>query len=78
MTLQFGAALTDDASSDNYDRNMFIMQATGVIENGIKGIVEVPSALTLNWPWQIMVICAASSLASSVKLFTAVINSFSQ
>jgi len=26
--LQFGASLTDDASSVNYDRNMFIIQAT--------------------------------------------------
>jgi hypothetical protein len=59
--LQFGASLTDDASSVNYDRNVFIIQTTGVIENGRVGIVEVFSALTLNWPWQIMVICAASS-----------------
>jgi hypothetical protein len=29
--LQFGASLTDDASSVNYDRNMFIIQATGVL-----------------------------------------------
>ena len=29
MTLQFGASLTDDASSVNYDCNMFIIQATG-------------------------------------------------
>ena len=28
MTLQFGALLTDDASSVNYDHNMFIIQAT--------------------------------------------------
>jgi hypothetical protein len=28
--LQFGASLTDDASNVNYDRNMFIIQATGV------------------------------------------------
>ncbi len=27
--LQFGASLTDDARSANYDRNMFIIQATG-------------------------------------------------
>ncbi len=27
--LQFGAALNDDTSSVNYDRNMFIIQATG-------------------------------------------------
>ncbi len=26
--LQFGASLTDDASSVNYDSNMFIIQAT--------------------------------------------------
>ncbi len=26
--LQFGASLTDDNSSVNYDRNMFIIQAT--------------------------------------------------
>ncbi len=30
MTLQFGASLTDDTRSVNYDRNMFIIQATGV------------------------------------------------
>ncbi len=29
MTLQFGASLTYDTSSINYDRNMFIIQATG-------------------------------------------------
>ncbi len=28
VTLQFGASLTDDASSVNYDHNMFIIQAT--------------------------------------------------
>ncbi len=28
--LQFGASLTDDTSSVIYDRNMFIIQATGV------------------------------------------------
>ncbi len=27
--LQFGASLTDDASSVNYDRKMFMIQATG-------------------------------------------------
>jgi hypothetical protein len=27
--LQFGASLTDDARSVNYDRNTFIIQATG-------------------------------------------------
>ncbi len=31
MTLQFGASLTDDASSVNYNHNMFITQATGLI-----------------------------------------------
>ena len=30
MTLQFGASLTDDARSVNYDRNTFITQATGL------------------------------------------------
>ncbi len=30
MTLQFGASLTDDARSVNYDHNTFIIQATGV------------------------------------------------
>ncbi len=29
MTPQFGASLIDNASSVNYDRNIFIMQATG-------------------------------------------------
>jgi hypothetical protein len=29
--LQFGASLTYDTSSVNYDRNMFIIQATGLI-----------------------------------------------
>ncbi len=28
MALKFGASLTDDTSSVNYDRNMFIIQAT--------------------------------------------------
>jgi hypothetical protein len=28
--LQFGASLTDDSSSVNYDRNMFIIQATAL------------------------------------------------
>ncbi len=31
--LQFGASLTDDAGSGNYDRNMFIIQATDVAKN---------------------------------------------
>ena len=30
MTLQFGASLTDDTRSVNYDCNTFIIQATGV------------------------------------------------
>ncbi len=30
MTLQFGASLTDDTRSVNYDHNMFIIQATGL------------------------------------------------
>ncbi len=29
VTLQFGASLTDDTRSVNYDRNTFIIQATG-------------------------------------------------
>ncbi len=28
---KFGASLTDDAGSVNYDRNMFIIQATGKV-----------------------------------------------
>ena len=32
MTLQFEASLTDDARSVNYDRNTFIIQATGSAE----------------------------------------------
>jgi hypothetical protein len=28
VMLQFGTSLTDDASSVNYDRNMFIIKAT--------------------------------------------------
>ncbi len=31
--LQFGASLTDYASSVSYDRNMFIIQATGEKSN---------------------------------------------
>ncbi len=31
MTLQFGASLTDDTRSVNYDRNTFIIQATGLV-----------------------------------------------
>ncbi len=31
MTLQFGASLTDDTRSFNYDRNMFIIQATAAM-----------------------------------------------
>ncbi len=30
--LQFGASLTDDTRSINYDRNTFIIQATGEVE----------------------------------------------
>jgi hypothetical protein len=30
VTLQFGASLTDDSRSVNYDHNMFIIQATDV------------------------------------------------
>jgi len=29
VTLQFGASLTDDTRSFNYDRKTFIIQATG-------------------------------------------------
>jgi hypothetical protein len=31
VMLQFGASLTDKARSVNYDRNMFIIQATGLL-----------------------------------------------
>jgi hypothetical protein len=31
VTLQFGESLTYDTSSVNYNRNMFIIQATGVL-----------------------------------------------
>jgi hypothetical protein len=37
--LQFGTSLTDDASSVNYDRNMFIIQATGC---NTKGSIPAP------------------------------------
>jgi len=33
--LQFGASLTDDTRSVNYDRNTFIIQATGVTFNDL-------------------------------------------
>jgi hypothetical protein len=33
--LQFGASLTYDTSSVNYDRNMFIMQATAATDRGM-------------------------------------------
>ena len=35
MTLQFGASLTDDTRSVNYDRNTFIIQATGVVRSDV-------------------------------------------
>jgi hypothetical protein len=41
VTLQFGASLTYDTSSINYDRNMFIIQAAGlqqIILNLVKRI----------------------------------------
>ncbi len=31
--LQFGASLTDDTRSINYDRNTFIIQATGSVRS---------------------------------------------
>ncbi len=37
MTLQFGASLTDNANSVNYNCKMFIIQATGCI---IKAAME--------------------------------------
>jgi hypothetical protein len=38
VTLQFGASLTDDTRSVNYDRNTFIIQATNhdLFENELK------------------------------------------
>ncbi len=33
--LQFGALLTDDVSSVNYNHNMFIIQATGVLNHDV-------------------------------------------
>jgi hypothetical protein len=30
--LHFGASLTDDTSSVNYDRNLFIIHATGLLD----------------------------------------------
>ncbi len=37
MTLQFGASLTDDTRSGNYDGNTFIIQATGQQRRPKKG-----------------------------------------
>ncbi len=34
MTLQFGASLTDDTRSVNYDRNTFIIQVPGLSDDG--------------------------------------------
>ncbi len=41
MTLQFGASPTDDTRSVNYDRNMFIIQATGFILSANIGLTKV-------------------------------------
>ncbi len=38
--LQFGASLTYDTSSDNYNCNMFIIQATGLIVGSKARIVR--------------------------------------
>ncbi len=40
MLLQFGALLTDDASSVNYKHNMFIIQATGECFGYLKLVFE--------------------------------------
>ncbi len=39
--LQFGASPTDDTRSVNYDRNMFIIQATGFILSANIGLTKV-------------------------------------
>ncbi len=56
--LQFGASLTDDTSSVNYDHNMFIIQATGV------DFIKLFSLSAI--PHQYKLVC--SSLANIVRL----------
>jgi len=36
VTLQFGASLTDDTRSVNYDRNTFIIQATDFVVASVR------------------------------------------
>jgi hypothetical protein len=40
--LQFGVSLTDDASSVNYDCNMFMIQATvGLLKNWQTNVIDI-------------------------------------
>ncbi len=60
--LQFGASLTDDTRSVNYDRNTFITQATGYAARSINYAEKSVMVLTLG--------------ACTIKLFTVVIYAF--
>jgi len=44
---QFGVLLTDDSRIVIYDRNMFIVQATGLVAKALSSA----SILSLSWTW---------------------------
>jgi len=57
VTLQFGASLTDDTRSINYDRNTFIIQAKAAVwpdlPNFWKSSQNMPKYLSQSRSWVI-------------------------
>ncbi len=76
MTLQFGASLTYDTSSVNYDRNMFIIQATDVahiLKNTMKRLLKKLisnfffTKLVISFCCYGLVITAAETVGNAIK-----------
>ncbi len=59
MTLQFGASLTDDTRSINYDRNVFIIQATEVGLLNKSSHLVAALAVTKFIPTNLVTLCCA-------------------
>jgi hypothetical protein len=49
MMLQFGASLTDDTRSVNYDRNTFIIKATDLFEWSTKRLTKRLKTISSTW-----------------------------
>ena len=66
MTLQFGASLTDDTRSVNYDRNTFIIQATAATATTIQIYFSV--GLTTFYVQGYLIVSAGNTKRGSITV----------